>query len=169
MKLKEDSQLNEISKKFSAAVKKFTKREYKEAAANFENIITEYKDSEFYSVLEIQVRSKSYLNICESRTEKKKSSPETDDGVLNELLFYINTDDFKEADKIIKKLETKKVNLPYLIYLRSLLAFKQGDVDVALELLKKTISMDEKYKIIANNEPDLQDLQENEEFLTIIE
>ena len=169
MKLKEDSQLNEISKKFSAAVKKFTKREYKEAAVNFKNIITEYKDSEFYSVLEVQTRSKSYLNICESKTEKIKLSPETDDDFLNELLFYINTDDFNEAEKTIKKLETKKVNSPYLIYLRSVLAFKQGDVDVALELLKKTISRDGKYKIIANNEPDLQELQENEEFLTIIE
>ena len=169
MKLKEDSQLNEISKKFSAAVKKFTKREYKEAAVNFKNIIKEYKDSEFYSVLEVQTRSKSYLNICESKTEKIKLSPETDDDFLNELLFYINTDDFNEAEKTIKKLETKKVNSPYLIYLKSVLAFKQGDVDVALELLKKTISRDGKYKIIANNEPDLQELQENEEFLTIIE
>lgn len=169
MKLKEDSQLNEISKKFSTAVKKFTKREYKEAAVNFGNIISDYKDSEFYSVLEIQVRSKSYLNICKSRTEKKKSSPETDDDILNELLFYINTDDFEEAQKIIRKLETKKVKTPYLIYLKSLFAFKQDDIDVALELLKKTISMDERYKIIANNEPDLQELQENEEFLTIIE
>jgi len=43
------------------------------------------------------------------------------------------------------------------------------DVEASFELLKKAISKDEKYKIIANNEPELQDLQENEEFLAIIE
>ena len=65
--------------------------------------------------------------------------------------------------------ETKKINSPYSTYLRSLLAFRMEDVDAALELLRKAITKDDRYKIIANNEPDLQDLQENEEFLAIIE
>jgi len=169
MKLKEDSQLNEISKKFSGAVKKFTKREYKEAALDFGNIIEGYKDSEFYSVLEIQARAKSYKNICDSKTVRKKIEPETEESILNELLFYIRTNEFIEAEKIIKKLETKKINSSYSIYLKSLLAFRMEDIDSALGLLKKAIAKDEKYKIIANNEPDLQDLQENEEFLAIIE
>ena len=169
MKLKEDNQLNEISKKFSEAVKKFTKREFKEAAADFDKIIDEYKDSEFYSVLEIQARSKSYRNICDQRALKKRTATENEDDILNELLFYINIDDFNEAEKIIKKIETKKINSPYSIYLRSLLAFRQDDIETGFGLLKKAIAKDDKYKIIANNEPDLQDLQENEEFLTIIE
>ncbi|MCK4890455.1 MAG: hypothetical protein KAS97_11040 [Candidatus Aminicenantes bacterium] len=169
MKLKEDSQLNEISKKFSEAVKKFTKRNYKEAAIDFENIIEKYVDSEFYSVLEIQSRAKSYKNICDSKTSRKKNEPETENSILNELLIYIGTDDYTEAEKTIKKLETKKINSPYSMYLRSLLAFRMEDVDAALGLLKKTIAKDDKYKIIANNEPDLQELQENEEFLAIIE
>lgn len=169
MKLKEDSQLNEISKKFSDAVKKFSKREYKEAGIDFGNIIEKYKDSEFYSVLEIQSRAKSYQNICDLKTSKKKNEPETEDSILNELLFYVRTDEYTEAEKIIKKLETKKINSPYSIYLRSLLAFRMEDVDAALGLLKNAITKDEKYKIIANNEPDLQELQENEEFLAIIE
>ncbi len=169
MKLKEDSQLSEISKKFSEAVKKFTSRNYKEAAEDFKNIIDHYKDSEFYSVLEIQTRSKSYKNICDSRISRKKTVQETEDGILNELLFNININDFKEAEKIIKKLEVKKINSPYSIYLRALLAFRQDDVDTAFGFLKKAISKDNKYKIIANNEPDLQEFQENEEFLAIIE
>ncbi len=169
MKLKEDSQLNEISKTFSEAIKKFTKREYKEAVIDFGNIIGKYKNSEFYSVLEIQARAKSYKNICESKTSGKKNEPETEDSILNELLFYIHTDEYAEAEKTIKKLETKKINSAYSIYLRSLLAFRMEDVEATFELLKKAISKDEKYKIIANNEPELQDLQENEEFLAIIE
>ncbi len=169
MKLKEDNQLNEISKKFSEAVKKFTKREFKEASADFEKIIDEYKDSEFYSVLEIQTKSKSYKNICDQRTLKKRAATEDEDDILNELLFYINIDDIDEAEKIVKKIETKKINSSYSIYLRSLLAFRQDDVEAGMGLLKKTIAKDNRYKIIANNEPDLQDLQENEEFLAIIE
>ncbi|MEN8154723.1 MAG: hypothetical protein ABFR75_11955 [Acidobacteriota bacterium] len=169
MKLKEDSQLNEISKKFSDAVKKFTKREYKEASVDFGKIIDGYKESEFYSVLEIQARAISYKNICDQGAGKKKTASETEDDILNELLFYINIDDFKEAEKIIKKLETKKINSSYSIYLKALLAFRQEDIDTGLGLLTKAISKDDRYKIIANNEPDLQYLQENEEFLSIIE
>ncbi len=169
MKLKEDSQLNEISKKFSEAIKKYTKKEYKEAAADFGKIIDEYKESDFYSVLEIQTKSKSYKNICDQRATKKKIESDTEDEILNELLFSINIDDVKESEKIIKKLEAKKINSSYSIYLKALFAFSQEDIDAGLGLLKKAIDKDEKYKIIANNEPDLQDLQENEEFLTIIE
>ncbi len=169
MKLKEDNQLNEISKKFSEAIKKYTKKEYKEAAVDFGNIIEEYKDSEFYSVLEIQTKSKSYKNICDQRAKKKKIESDDEDEILNELLFSINIGDEKESEKIIKKLEEKKINSPYSIYLKALFAFSQEDIDAGLGLLKKAVAKDEKYKIIANNEPDLQDLQENEEFLTIIE
>lgn len=107
MKLKEDNQLNEISKKFSEAIKKYTKKEYKEAAVDFGNIIEEYKDSEFYSVLEIQTKSKSYKNICDQRAKKKKIESDDEDEILNELLFSINIGDEKESEKIIKKLEEK--------------------------------------------------------------
>ena len=72
-------------------------------------------------------------------------------------------------EELIKKIEAKKINSPYSIYLMALLAFSQEDIDAGMGLLKKAISKDERYKIIANNEPDLQDLQENEEFLAIIE
>jgi len=78
-------------------------------------------------------------------------------------------DDYKEAEKIIKKLKSLKINSPYSIYLGSLLAFRQEEIDTAFDLLRKAITKDEKYKIIANNEPDLQEFQENEDFLTIIE
>jgi len=169
MKLKEDSELIEITKKFSGAVKKFTAREYKEAAAEFENIIEEYKDSEFYSVLEIQTKSKSYKNMCDQKTSRNKAPAETEDDILNELLFYIHTEDYKEAEKVVKKLESRKVNSPYSVYLRALLSFRQNEIDEGLALLKKVISKDARYKIIANNEPDLHTLHENEEFLAIIE
>jgi len=169
MKLKEDNQLNEISKKFSEAIKKFTKKEFKEAASDFGKIIDEYKESDFYSVLEIQTKSKSYKNICDHRALKKRTGSDSEDEILNELLFSVNIGDEKESEKIIKKLEAKKINSAYSIYLKALFAFSQEDIDSGLGLLKKTISKDERYKIIANNEPDLQDLQENEEFLTIIE
>ena len=169
MKLKEDNQLNEISKKFSEAIKKFTKKEYKEASADFEKIINEFKGSDFYSVLEIQAKSKSYKNICDQRASKKRADPDTEDDLLNELLFYVNIKDEKESERIIKKLEVKKINSPYSIYLKALFAIGQEDIDSGLGLLKKAIAKDERYKIIANNEPDLQDLQENEEFLSIIE
>jgi len=169
MKLKEDNQINEISKKFTTAVKKFTKKEYKEAGEEFGKIIDEYGDSEFYSVLEIQARAKSYRNICEQKTARKKSASESEDDILNELLFFINNKDFRETDKVIKKLETKKINSPYSIYLKSLAAFGQEDVEAGMGLLKKAVAKDDRYKIIANNEPDLQSLQENEDFLAIIE
>ena len=169
MKLKEDNQLNEISKKFSEAIKKYTKKEYKEAAADFGKIIAEYKESDFYSVLEIQTKSKSYKNICDQRATKKRTDFDNEDDILNELLFSINIGDDKESEKIIKKLEVKKINSAYSIYLKALFAISLEDIDAGLGLLKKAIAKDEKYKIIANNEPDLKDLQENEEFLSVIE
>ncbi len=169
MKLKEDNQLGSISKQFSEAVKKFTKRDYKSASEDFNTIIKDYNDSEFYSVLEIQSRAKSYKNICDLKTSKKKASQESENDMFNELLFYINTEDQTEYEKILKKIETKKISSPYLDYLKSINAYKNGDEATTLSLLKKAIAKDEKFKIVAHNEPDLKELQENEEFLAIIE
>ena len=42
-------------------------------------------------------------------------------------------------------------------------------MEAGMGLLKKVVAKDGRYKIIANNEPDLQSFQENEEFLAIIE
>ncbi len=169
MKLKEDSQLNEILKEFSGAIKKFGKRDYKEAAVSFDAIIKRYKDSEFYSVLEIQTKAKSYKNICDSKISKNELSKETEDDILNELLLYISTNKSDKVEDMIKKINTKKPNSPYFLYLQAIFNYKNNEEEAALDLLKKAISKDEKYKIIAHNEPDLQDLQENEKFLAIIE
>jgi len=169
MKLKEDSQLCDILKEFSAAIKKFGNRNYKDAGIDFDSVVKKYKDSEFYSVLEVQTKAKSYKNICNLKTSKKKLSPETEDDILNELLFCINTNKLSETENIMKKINEKKINSAYYLYLKAIHSFKQDEEETALDLLKKAVTKDKKYKITAYNEPDLLDFHENEKFLAIIE
>ena len=53
MELNEEKQLAAIVEEFSAVVQIFAKRNYEKAEKEFDAIIEKYKDSEYYSVLEI--------------------------------------------------------------------------------------------------------------------
>lgn len=169
MKLNEDRELKNITKEFSEGVTHFNKRGYQKAYDRFEELINKHKDSEFYSVLEIQTRSKTYRNICKDKLDSKKYNPESDEEYINEVVYNINKEDFDEALKYIEHLEKKKYDSPYLDYLRSVLYIKQGDTENSLKFLAKCVEKDDDYKILANNEPDFESLMEDEEFNSIIE
>ncbi|MEN8153312.1 MAG: tetratricopeptide repeat protein [Acidobacteriota bacterium] len=169
MKLNEDNEIKNITKMFSTSVSHFNKRDYQKAFDGFEEIIKKYEDSEFYSVLEIQTRSKTYRNICKENLDTKQYKPESNEEYINEVVYNINAENFDEALKFIEQLKKKKYDAAYLDYLQSVLYIKQGDTENSLKFLAKCVEKDDDYKVLANNEPDFESLLEDEIFNQIIE
>jgi hypothetical protein len=67
MELSEEKELEKIIKEFSAAVQMFSKKEYEKAEKVFESISERYKDSEYYGVLEVQMRATVYKDRAYKR------------------------------------------------------------------------------------------------------
>ena len=165
----EEKELIKITDAFSKAIKLFQKKDHQGAADMFGAIIEEYKNSEYYSVLEIQTRSKSYLTLVDSCLHPRRIQLKTDEDYLNEALFQLNADNCERCLDLCNTLEGKReYKDPFLAYLISLCHLKNGDVETSLEYLKKCVDKDPYYKIIAHNEPDFEPLLEKEEFLSLV-
>lgn len=168
MELKEEKQLETIYNEFTEAMQIFSKRDYAKAVTAFEKIIEQYKNSEYYSVLEIQTRSKVYKNICDSQLNPLKSELETDDDFLNEGIYMLNAGRYDKALAHLEHLESKNFKHSYVNYLLSIVYLKKRDVHKSLEYLKKAVKEDHSFKIIAHNDPDYDELFDNDAFYAIV-
>lgn len=169
MELNEERVLKEVIDEFSAAVQVFTQKEYKKAGAAFDGIVEKYKDSDYYSVLEIQARAKAYKNICHAQLNPVKIEPASDEDYLNEGLFNLNAGDFERALELLHHIEGKGFQDAYVNYLLGVAYFKKDeDVSKTLEYLEKSVKEDSYYKIIIHNEPDFTKLHEEETFIRLI-
>jgi predicted Zn-dependent protease len=166
----EEKELKKISQEFNKALQTFHKKDFKASQEMLTEIIENFKNSEYDSVLEIQTQSKIYRSLAESRLHPQKVSLKTDDDYLNEGLYHLNAGQLDQALKYFLELsEKRKYSDPYIYYLISLTYTKQGDEEMALQYLKKCVAKDDYYKIIAHNEPDFESLSENPDFVDMIE
>lgn len=169
MELNEEKELKKVIDDLTAAVRIFRTKDYAKAGNAFESIVEQYKDSEYFSVLEIQSRAKVYKNICHTQLHPVKVVCTSDEDYLNEGIFHLNRKNFEKAQEILEPLGKKKFKEPYVNYLLSIVYLKKRDIAASLEHLKKAVKKDESYRIIAHNDSDFDELFENEEFHSIIQ
>ena len=169
MELKEEKELTKAIEQFTAAVKIFQAKDCEKAISAFDDILKQYEDSEYYSVLEIHGRAQVYKNICQSHLHPVKVELESDENYLNEGIFNLNAGNFNRALELLETLSEKKYQEAYVNYLLSLVYLKKKEISTAMDYLKKAVEKDNDYKIIAHNEPDFEHMFENETFLAIIE
>ena len=169
MELREEKQLKSITEEFTKGVALFRKREYRQTFEIFNRITEEYKDSQFYSVIEIQNRSKFYRALCHARLNPVKTDGWEDDEYLNDGIFHLNAGNPDTALERFKYLEEKKYSHPTLDYLLSLVHLKKNDNETCLMYLKKAIKSDGFFKVVAYNEPDFEPMFENDEFTGMVE
>lgn len=169
MELSEEKQLKHITEEFTKGVGLFRERQCQQALETFNRIVEEYKDSQYYSVLEMQGRSKLYRKLCEARLNPVKVKLQDDEDYLFDGILHLNAGKPDKALERFNYLEGKKNNDPYLNYLISLVYLKKGDYQASLKYLHMAINADEYYRIIAYNEPDFEFLFENEKFTNMIE
>ncbi len=168
MKLHEEKELANITNEFSKGVELFARKEFTKALEVFDELIEKYKDTEYYSIAEIQTRSKVYKTICEAQLNPVEIKLETDDDYLNQGIFNLNAGDYNQALKLFHQLEGRGYKDSYLNYLLSIVYLRKRDLDSCLKQLKKCIKKDNFYKTIAYNEPDFEEIFDHEEFQTIV-
>jgi len=166
MKLMEEKELQAITDEYEKALRIFHKKDYKRAQAAFADIIEKYKNSESFSVLEMQTRSKVYMTIADSFLNPVKPVLKSDDDVLWEGLYQMNAGHVDQALELFQKIKSPNAHLYYLL---ALVYFQKDDVDQALTYMEKCVKKDESYKIQLYNEPDFEPLLQNPKFLAIVE
>lgn len=169
MKLREEKELQSISAEYEKALQPFHKKNYAKALEAFKKLIDEYKDSEFYSVLEIQTRAKIYLSIAQAQIHPVKLKLESAEDHLWEGVYQLNAGNVDAALERFLHAEKSNYRDPYLYYLMASAYLQKEDAANALRYVEKCLKKDEKYKIIVYNEPDFEPLHQNPEFLKLVE
>jgi len=170
MEVREERELKELRETFARGVELFKQRQYKEALSVFAGIVQEYESSEFYSILEIEGRSKVYRKICDAKLNPVKLELNDDKDYLGDGIYQLNIGNLDKALERFNYLKEKNYRDPsYLNYLISLGYLKKGNAEACLNHLEQAIDQDEFYKIIAYNEPDFDSLFENQRYSTLTE
>ncbi len=169
MKLKEEKELQAISEEYQKALQIFHHQHLKKAEEAFAAIIEKYNNSEFFSVLEIQTRAKVYLSIIQAQLNPARVNLKDLDDYIWEGTFQLNAGHVDRALELLDHAEEKKHKNAYLFYLLAIAHFKKEDLDHTFHYLGKCVKEDPHYKVIVYNEPDFEPLQQNPDFLKIVE
>jgi tetratricopeptide (TPR) repeat protein len=169
MKLKEEKELQAISEEYEKALQLFHKKNFQKAGEAFKKIIEANKDSEFYSVLEIQTRAKVYLSIAQAQTHPVSVKLESAQDHVWEGVYQLNAGHIDKALEHFLHAEKNNYRDAYLYYLMATAYLRREDAANSLRYLEKCLKKDEGYKIIVYNEPDFEPLQQNPDFLKLVE
>ncbi|HSQ35430.1 MAG TPA: hypothetical protein VLQ89_05495 [Candidatus Binatia bacterium] len=169
MKLKEEKELQTITAEYERALQLFHKRSYHKAEAAFKQIIDTYKDSEFYSVLEIQTRVKVHYAITQSKLHPLATKLETVQDHIWEGVFQLNAGNIDKALERFSHAEKDNCKDAYLYYLMAATYLKKEDTANSLRYVDKCIKKDPSYKVLVYNEPDFEALLQNQDFLNLVE
>jgi predicted Zn-dependent protease len=169
MKLKEEKELQTITAEYEKALQLFHKKSYHKADAAFKQIIETYKDSEFYSVLEIQTRVKVHHAITQAQMHPSTIKLETMQDYVWEGVFQLNAGNLDKALELFNHAEKENHKDAYLYFLMAAAYLKKEDADNSMRYVEKCIKKDAAYKVIVYNEPDFEPLLQNQDFLDLVE
>lgn len=169
MKLKEEKELQAISGEYEKALQLFHKRNYAKAGEAFKLISETYKGSEFYSVLEIQTRAKSYLNIAQAQLHPLKLKLESAQDQVCEGAYQLNIGNIDQALAHLTNAEKNNCRDAHLYFLMAAAYLRKEDTANALRYVEKCLKKDATYRVVLYNDPDLEPLQQNPDFLKLVE
>ena len=169
MKLKEEKEMQAITEEYEKALQSFHKKSYSKAGEAFKKIIETYKDSEFYSVLEIQTRAKVYQSMAKAQTHPVTVKLESPQDYVWEGVFQLNAGQVDKALELFTHAEKNNYRDAYLYFLMAVAYLKKEDEAGSLRYVEKCLKKDEQYKIIVYNEPDFEPLLQNQDFLKLVE
>ncbi len=147
---------------FGLAVKEFQKGEFDKAAAMFKDFIEKFPADK-----EVVDRAKAYLAIVQKRSKKEIPALRGFEDHYRYAVVRINQKDYAGAVKLLEKALEYKEQEGLVYYLLADAHSLMGQADEALELLKKAVQKDKNYSILAQNEPDFEDLWEDKKFKLI--
>jgi tetratricopeptide (TPR) repeat protein len=169
MKLKEEKELQAITEEYEKALQVFHKKSYAKAGDAFKKIIETYKDSEFYSVLEIQTRAKVFQSIAQAQTHPVAIKLENAQDYVWEGVYQLNAGNLDKALELFLHAEKNNYRDAYLYYVMAAAYLRKEDAPNALRYVEKCLKKDEHYKIVVYNEPDFEPLLQDQEFLKLVE
>lgn len=147
---------------YSEAIKEYRKGRVEKAKELLDDFLAKH-DSE----KELVDRARLYLAVLQEKGKKETFQPRTFEDYCHLSVFRMNKGDYEGALKSLEKALEIKVDEGRVFYLMAQVFCLMGQAEVAMEYLKKAIQKDKFYRVLAQNEVDLEPLWEDKKFKLI--
>jgi len=150
-------------KEYEKAIDLFHKRHFDEAARRFEDLIEKHPDEK-----EFLDRARMYLGACRTGKKTKGAAAAEPEELYHAAVFEKNRGNVDKALDILRKNAGRRDGDGRVHYLTACCLALQGDVDQALQSLKKAIAADDQNRIQARLETDLATLRGTQGFTELV-
>ncbi len=163
----EKSKKDEYQKALAAygeAMKEFRKSKWDKAVDLFGAFIEKFPVER-----DLVARARTYLAIAGERLREPKEipTPRTAEDFVNAAVYKMNGGAAEEAMKFVEKALKSYPDDVRVLYLLADLLCRSGQMDAALDALRKAVQGEKTYRILAQNEADFAPLWEDKRFKAI--
>jgi len=156
-------ELSAARKEYEKAIEAFHKRRFDEAMKRFEELIEKHPDEK-----EFRDRARIYLAACRSGKKSRGSVPSEPEELYHHAVFEKNRGNVDRALELLKKTAGRRDGDGRLHYLAACCHALQGDVDEALQSLRKAIAASDQNRIQARLDTDLAALRGHQRFTELL-
>jgi len=149
---------------FSEAVKEFRKSKWEKSVDLFRDFI-----EKFPAERDLAARARTYQAIAEERFREPREIPvpKTVEDFIHAAVYKLNGGAADEALVFVEKALKSAPEDARVLFLQANILCRSGQLDAALESLKKAVQNEKSYRILAQNEIDFAPLWEDKRFKAI--
>jgi Tfp pilus assembly protein PilF len=140
------------------------RRDFAASADALRNVIERYPDER-----ELLERARLYLKVCERELEPKEPAPKTADEWVYAATVALNQGDEANALLHLQRALTADARHDHAHYMMSVASVRRGDVNAALDHLRRAVSLNPENRSIARQDPELDSLREVPAFKTALD
>lgn len=144
---------------YNQAIKEFHKGEFEKSSELLKSFIEKYPAER-----EVVDRAQAYLSIAQKRLKKESVSLKSFDDYHRYAVVKINQGDYEGALKLLEKAQDFKENEGLVQFLMADVYCLSGQLETALDHLRKAIQKDKTLAVLAQNETDFTALWDDKKF-----
>ena len=148
---------------FDKAHKEFARGHFSEARMLFRAILEKHG-----GVSEVAARSRTYLNIIESRMRTESSLPRDADSLYDRGVIELNRGEYVAAQELFERALKREPEAAHVHYGLAATRARLGSIDTALESLERALDIQPNLRIRAQHDQDLMVLRNLPDFERLI-
>ena len=150
-------------KAFERAYKDFKRGNFAAAREHFRSLIEQHA-----GVSEVAARSRTYLNIAETRLRTEAALPRDPDSLYDRGVIELNRGDFVAAQELFERALTRDPDAADTHYALAAARARLGAVESALQALERAVELRPVLRVRAQADADLVFLRNDPEFERIV-
>jgi tetratricopeptide (TPR) repeat protein len=152
-----------VVRAFDQAIKTFNRQDFARAREAFEDLI-----GRFPTEADIVARARAYITICQQRLAHPPQFPRSSEALYDRGIIELNRGQFTMAMNYFERALKLEPEADHVVYALASVFAQMGELDKALAALKRSIDLNEGYRIQARRDPDFRSLYVSDDFQKLV-